>query len=57
MLGNVLDLCGLALPSGCDGKGMPTSILFSAAHGEDDRLLGYGLEIERVIGETLQAAS
>lgn len=57
MLGNVLDLCGLALPSGRDANGMPTSILFSAAHGEDDRLLGCGLEIERVIREMPQAAS
>ena len=48
-LGNILDLCGVALPNGRDANGMPTSILFSAARGDDDRLLGYALEIERVI--------
>ena len=48
-LGNILDLCAVALPNGRDGSGMPTSILFSAAGGEDDRLLGHALELERVI--------
>lgn len=49
VLGNILNLCGLALPSGCDEKGMPTSILFSAPCGADDFLLAHGLEIERII--------
>lgn len=49
MLGNVLDLCGVALPNGRDGDGLPTSILFSAGRGEDERLLGFALEIERII--------
>ena len=39
-LGNILDLCAVALPNGRDGNGMPTSILFSAAHGADEMLLG-----------------
>ena len=30
---------------------MPTSLLVSASHGEDERLLGAAIEIERVIGE------
>ncbi len=51
MFGNVLNLCGLALPNGSDSNGMPTSILFSATGGEDERLLGYGLEIERMLTE------
>lgn len=49
VLGNILDLCGIALPSGRDRNGLPTSILFSAPGGEDDMLLAYGLEIERII--------
>jgi aspartyl-tRNA(Asn)/glutamyl-tRNA(Gln) amidotransferase subunit A len=49
MLGNVLDLCGMALPNGMDHRGLPTSILFSAPHGEDEALLSACLEIERVL--------
>ncbi|WP_108610401.1 amidase family protein [Aminobacter sp. MSH1] len=49
MLGNILDLCGVAMPNGRDGKNMPTSVLISAGHGDDDRLLGYALEIERIV--------
>ena len=56
MLGNVLDLCGVALPNGRDRDNMPTSILFSAGHGVDDRLLGYALEAERVIRDMAVAA-
>jgi aspartyl-tRNA(Asn)/glutamyl-tRNA(Gln) amidotransferase subunit A len=51
VLGNILDLCGLALPNGRDAAGLPTSILFSGCHGAEAALLGYGLEIERVIDE------
>lgn len=53
MLGNILGLCGLALPNGRDGKGLPTSFLLSAMGGEDDRLLGDGLAVERIIHESL----
>jgi aspartyl-tRNA(Asn)/glutamyl-tRNA(Gln) amidotransferase subunit A len=56
-LGNVLDLCAIALPNGRDRKNLPTSILFSAPRNDDERLLGYALEIERVIGEAKGAAS
>lgn len=49
MLGNILDLCAVAMPNGRDGIGMPTSVMFSAAHGEDERLLSAALEIETVI--------
>jgi aspartyl-tRNA(Asn)/glutamyl-tRNA(Gln) amidotransferase subunit A len=48
---NVLDLCGVALPNGRDGGGLPTSLLVSAVHGDDTRLLGHALEIERVVAE------
>lgn len=49
MLGNILDTCGVAIPSGRDGNNMPTSILFSAPNGEDDRLLGAALAVEPII--------
>ena len=48
-LGNMLDLCGLAIPNGSDCDGMPTSFLLSALGGDDDRLLGYGLAAEETI--------
>ena len=53
MLGNTLDHCAVALPNGRDRAGMPTSILFSAAHGEDEMLLPASLEIERVVARLL----
>jgi aspartyl-tRNA(Asn)/glutamyl-tRNA(Gln) amidotransferase subunit A len=49
MLGNFLALCGLALPSGHDGLGLPTSILISGPGGDDARLLGVGLAIEPLL--------
>lgn len=52
MLGNILDLCGVALPNGRDANGMPTSFLVQAGHDDDERLLGYALEIERILRET-----
>lgn len=51
MLGNFLATCGLALPSGSDARGLPTSILFSAPGGHDERLLSYGLAIESALSE------
>lgn len=50
-IGNVLDLCAVALPNGRDAKGLPTSFLISAVHGDDTRLLGHALEAERVVRE------
>lgn len=49
MPGNVLDLCCVAMPNGTNAAGMPTSLLISAGHGEDERLLAAAVEIERVI--------
>ncbi len=49
MSANFLAMCGLALPSGHDPDGMPTSLMVLAPGGEDDRLLGHGLEIERAL--------
>ena len=48
--GSFLNLPGLALPNGTDEEGLPTSILICAPGGHDERLLSYGLEIERVLG-------
>jgi aspartyl-tRNA(Asn)/glutamyl-tRNA(Gln) amidotransferase subunit A len=49
MLGNFFNTPGLALPSGADAHGLPTSILVSAAAGEDERLLAAGLVVERCL--------
>ena len=38
-VGNFLDWCGVAIPSGVDKDGMPTSLLLSAPHGRDTALL------------------
>lgn len=46
MIGNTLDLCGLALPTGRDGRGLPTSLLLSAPAGAEARLLSAGLAAE-----------
>jgi aspartyl-tRNA(Asn)/glutamyl-tRNA(Gln) amidotransferase subunit A len=47
--GNVVDLCGVAIPNGRNAAGMPTSLLISARHGDDERLLSAAVEVERVI--------
>jgi aspartyl-tRNA(Asn)/glutamyl-tRNA(Gln) amidotransferase subunit A len=49
MPGNILDLCGVALPNGHDAAGMPTSTLISSTRDDDERLLGVAIEVERVI--------
>lgn len=49
MIGNFLDWCGLAIPSGADREGMPTSFLLSAPHGHDAQILGSGLALEGLI--------
>jgi aspartyl-tRNA(Asn)/glutamyl-tRNA(Gln) amidotransferase subunit A len=46
MLGSFLDTPGVALPSGVDGEGLPTSVLLSAPSGEDERLLAVALAAE-----------
>ena len=52
VLGNILDLCAVALPNGRDASDMPTSILISAGMATMTALLGYALEMERVIRES-----
>jgi aspartyl-tRNA(Asn)/glutamyl-tRNA(Gln) amidotransferase subunit A len=50
-LGNFLGTCGLALPSGTDARGLPTSILLTGPGGADEALLSQGLAVERVLLE------
>lgn len=49
MLGNFLDWCGLAIPSGMDSEAMPTSLLISAPHGRDAQVLSAGLALESIV--------
>jgi aspartyl-tRNA(Asn)/glutamyl-tRNA(Gln) amidotransferase subunit A len=48
-LGNFLDWCGVAIPSGVDGEGMPTSLQFLAPHGRDAAVLSAALTAETLI--------
>jgi aspartyl-tRNA(Asn)/glutamyl-tRNA(Gln) amidotransferase subunit A len=54
-LGNMLSLCGVAMPNGHDKNGLPTSILFSAPGGHDERLLGLCMIVESVLKRALSA--
>ena len=51
VLGNLFRMCGLSLPSGADGEGMPTGVQFLAPAGRDERLLSFGLAIERALAD------
>ncbi|MEM7525103.1 MAG: amidase family protein, partial [Pseudomonadota bacterium] len=51
-LGSLYNTPGLAIPSGRDEAGLPTSFLLSAPGGEDDRLLRAGLAAEALIRHT-----
>ena len=48
-VGNFLDWCGVAIPSGNDAEGMPTSFLLSATHGRDTEVLSAALSAEPFI--------
>ncbi len=50
-LGNLFRMCGLSLPSGTDGAGLPTGVQFLAPAGSDERLLSLGLGIERTLAD------
>ena len=52
--GNLLDLCGLSIPAGLDGEGMPIGLQIMAARGLDERLLSAGLAVENVLGTARQ---
>lgn len=49
MLGNFLNWCGVAIPNGVDGEGMPTSLLLSATHGRDAAVLSASLSAQALI--------
>jgi len=49
MLCSFLDMPGLAIPSGQDPQGLPTSVLYSRPSGEEDELLSVGLWIEAAL--------
>jgi aspartyl-tRNA(Asn)/glutamyl-tRNA(Gln) amidotransferase subunit A len=49
MIGNFLDLCGVAMPSGVDAQNLPTSILVSAPAGAEAQLFGACLAVERIL--------
>jgi aspartyl-tRNA(Asn)/glutamyl-tRNA(Gln) amidotransferase subunit A len=48
-LGNFLDWCGVSIPNGADGAGMPTALMICARHGRDLPLLSAGLALEQTI--------
>ncbi|SIT45577.1 Asp-tRNAAsn/Glu-tRNAGln amidotransferase A subunit-related amidase [Paraburkholderia piptadeniae] len=49
MPGSLLDMPGVAMPSGVDREGLPTSVLFSVQQGHDDRLLCACLAVESTL--------
>jgi len=50
LMGNFLDTPGVAMPTGTDENGMPTSILLSGLAGDDEAVLGHAYGVERVLG-------
>ena len=50
-LGNFLDWCGVALPSGIDENQMPTSMLLSMSGGQDSKLLAAALSVENILSQ------
>lgn len=49
MIGSLLDMPGVAIPSGKDSIGLATSTLFSTTRGRDDQLLSACLAIETTL--------
>ncbi|MBW3097807.1 amidase [Pseudohoeflea coraliihabitans] len=49
MVGNFLDLPGLAMPNGVDENQMPTGFLLSAASGRDEDVLSFGPAVEAAL--------
>ena len=54
MPGNLLDLCGLSIPVGLDGDGMPIGLQIMATRDTDERLLAAGLAVENALGTARQ---
>ena len=48
--GNLLTLCGLTVPVGLDGAGMPVGLTLFGPAGADERLFAAGAALESVIG-------
>jgi aspartyl-tRNA(Asn)/glutamyl-tRNA(Gln) amidotransferase subunit A len=48
--GNLLTLCGLTLPVGLDGAGMPVGLTLLGPAGADERVFAAGAAFESVIG-------
>lgn len=57
MIGSLLDMPGVAMPSGVDAQGLPTSTLFSMTQGKDDQLLAICLAVEQAAGPMANASS
>jgi aspartyl-tRNA(Asn)/glutamyl-tRNA(Gln) amidotransferase subunit A len=49
MLGNFLEWCGVSLPCGTDGRGLPVGFLLSAPGGKDAELLGLAVDVEDIL--------
>ncbi len=47
---NCLGLCAITLPVGLDAQGLPVGLELMARHGDDERLVGVALALERVLG-------
>ncbi len=54
MPGNLLDFCGLSIPAGLDGDGLPVGLQIMAARGTDEHLLSVGLAVEDALGTARQ---
>ena len=51
LIGNFLDWCGVSLPCGTAGAGMPVGFLLSASRDQDERLLAAALALEDIVAE------
>lgn len=51
LMGNFLNLPGVALPNGTDALGLPTSLLVSGLADQDERVLGAALAVESILAE------
>ena len=52
LVGNFLDWCGVSIPTGLDGAGLPTALLLSGGPGQDDALLAAALAAEPFVRGT-----
>lgn len=55
MAGNFLSACGVSMPTGTDGSGMPTALLLSASDGRDAELLSAAMTVERLLEVQISA--